>query len=81
MSVSKSSDWTDANQNGTAKTIKFDDAAKKEESSNLKCSMLDISKMGKHYLVKSTSHPITRGAPSADGEYDDYKGGIKRQYT
>lgn len=37
--------------------------------------------MGKHYLVKSTSHPITRGGPSADGEYDDYKGGIKRQYT
>ena len=37
--------------------------------------------MGKHYLVKSTSHPVTRGGPSADGEFDDYKVGIKRQYS
>lgn len=45
------------------------------------CSLLDIRNIGKHYLVKSTTHRITRGGPSPDGEFEDRKQGIKRHYT
>jgi len=45
------------------------------------CSLLDIRNIGKHYLVKSSTHPITRGGPSPDGEFEDRKQGIKRHYT
>jgi len=45
------------------------------------CSILDISHIGKHYLVKSTSHLISPYGPSPAGEFNDTKPGIKRQYT
>ena len=45
------------------------------------CSLLDPLQIGKHFLVKSTSHPITKGGASENGIFEENKIGIKRQYT
>jgi len=37
--------------------------------------------IGKHYLVKSTSHPKSSLFPSLNGEFDERKPGTKRHYT
>jgi hypothetical protein len=45
------------------------------------CCLVDISYIGRHYLVKSTTHKSTIGGASALGEFESNKNGIKRQYT
>lgn len=46
-----------------------------------KNSLVDPSAMAKHYVVKSTSLPTESRGPSAPGEFDEKKSGIKRHYT
>ena len=45
------------------------------------CPLKDFSSLGRHYLIKSTSHPKTQGGPSPSGEFDPKRHGIKRHYT
>ena len=45
------------------------------------CPLLQLTDIGKHYMVKSTSHPKTKGGPSNIGEIEEGKFGIRRQYT
>ena len=86
MSTTPSQQWVDANKSGTTKTIKFvtetgDNQSYQPVGDMMMCSLLDTRNIGKHYLVKSTTHRYTRGGPSPDGEFEDRKGGIKRHYT
>jgi len=45
------------------------------------CPIIDHTSVARHYLIKSTSHPETLGGPSREGEFDDTRHGIRRQYT
>jgi len=45
------------------------------------CPIIDHTSVARHYLIKSTSHPGTLGGPSREGEFDDTRHGIRRQYT
>jgi len=45
------------------------------------CPLVDHTSVARHYLIKSTSHPNTLGGTSREGEFDDTKHGIRRQYT
>ena len=45
------------------------------------CPILDFSSIGQHFLLKTTSHPATRGGSTPAGTLDRNKGGLKRQYT
>ena len=45
------------------------------------CPIIDHPSVARHYLIKSTSHPGTLGGPSREGEFNDRKHGIRRQYT
>lgn len=45
------------------------------------CPLIDHTSVARHYLIKSTSHPETLGGPSREGEFDDTRHGIRRQYT
>lgn len=67
----------DANETGTIKTILFDGVINKD----IPCSLLDIRYIGRHYLVKSTSHRQSRGATTEKGHFDISLPGIKRHYT
>mmetsp|Transcript_13001 Transcript_13001/g.20161 ORF Transcript_13001/g.20161 Transcript_13001/m.20161 type:complete len:308 (-) Transcript_13001:254-1177(-) len=75
-----------ANATGSVKTMKFSDYQVSGEYRTLhepsltKCSLININQIAKHYLVKSTSHPSTKGQSSA-GTFEKSKCGIRRQYT
>lgn len=87
----------DSNKNGSCKTIRFKRVEpprqdNQEDSSNINlieecdmsaytCSLIDHTQIGRHYLVKSSSHPKTLGGPAPDGVFDESKHGIKRHYT
>lgn len=45
------------------------------------CPLVDHTSVARHYLIKSTSHPKTLGGASREGEFDDTRHGIRRQYT
>lgn len=46
------------------------------------CSLQDLGQIGKHYLIKSTSHSHSKtGGTINSGTFDPIKSGIKRQYT
>ena len=45
------------------------------------CPLIDHTSVARHYLIKSTSHGETLGGPSREGEFDDTRHGIRRQYT
>jgi len=83
----------DANSAGNCKTLEFVDeedetsfAQVSPEDNRLlgaqtPCSLVDIRYIGRHYLLKSTSHPSTLGIRSPTGSFDAVKTGIKRHYT
>ena len=73
-----------ANKNGNVKCISFvNDSATSMENAKLidktfPCCLLNIAFIGRHYLVKSTTHKSTLGGPSPPGEFEARKNGIKR---
>ena len=83
-----------ANQSGSCVTFKFKSVNKvvtdtsqdnllgdKNDEQGQLCPLRDFSQIGRHYVLKSTSHPKTIGGPSEPTTFDPIKHGIKRHYT
>lgn len=51
------------------------------DMSKYACALVDHTQIGRHYLVKSSSHSKTLGGPAPQGSFDGRKHGIKRHYT
>ena len=80
MEVAANSDQ--ANEAGSVMNMKFEKAiGYKLIGDHAPCALSDMGYIGKHYMVKSTSHPSTKGTPSDIKEFDPSKTGIKRHYT
>ena len=75
--------YVQANRNssgyGALVELKGDDSGRPQQKPT--CPILDYSSIGLHYLLKTTSHPATRGGSTPAGTLDGNKGGLKRQYT
>lgn len=90
MKVSSSDGY--ANKSGTCQTLRFKEVEVSVVGGNREkfitskgpetiCPLMDTSQIGRHYLIKSTSHPKTFGGASESGTYEETKHGIKRHYT
>jgi hypothetical protein len=75
------------NKTGSTKTVKFSDKPldKKGKVTSINSvkklyPLADLRSIGRHYVIKSTSHPHVID-PSGVGEFEDKKYGIRRHYT
>ena len=67
-----------ANETGSVIVVKFQTVRGTETiGEDADCALANIEYIGRHYLVKSTSHPKTKGKPSGINGFDASKTGIK----
>jgi cytochrome b involved in lipid metabolism len=70
----------DASRNGHTKTLRFNRPLHDGAHFTHTCPLIDISQIGRHYLVKTTSHPLNIPC-TVPGSFDQNVAGIKRHYT
>jgi len=74
------------NKTGSTKTVKFKNTYETMKElqdfnrRNRHYPLADIRAIGRHYVIKNTSHPYVTD-PSDIGEFEAYKYGIRRHYT
>jgi hypothetical protein len=81
LNATEDDGYVQANQSaGDEQLVKLQDQSSAPKQ-NGTCPILDVSSIGQHFLLNTTSHPATRGGSTPAGTLDRNKGGLNRQYT